>query len=122
VGCGTHSTRAVLHLCLVCSSISDELRQIVCGQIFACDEHNGLLDDQCDWRKIGFEVVERILVERLVQCHEGAAEYELGAVGRGFRHATGARHATRTADVLEDDWLAQKLGEARREQTSQNIC
>src|SRR5262249_11657834 len=44
------------------------------------------------------------------------------AVGRCLSHTRGAHHAARAADIFEDHWLAQKFGEARREDASQNIA
>jgi hypothetical protein len=53
-----------------------------------------------------------MFVERLVHGKRaGGAEQNLIAVGRCLRHARGAGHAARAADIFEEHWLAQKLGE-----------
>src|SRR5262249_16754484 len=76
------ASRSHLHLGLVRARIGDEFAQVGGGQILARDQERRLIGDQDHRRKIGGKIVERILVERLVDRIGAAAEHELIAVRR----------------------------------------
>ncbi len=64
--------------------------------------------------EVGHRVVERLLVDGLVDGEDGAAREHRGvAVGRRLGDPRGAGHAAGAADILDDDLLAQKLAQAR---------
>src|SRR5262249_31050060 len=94
MGGPAYAGRAVLHFCLVCFCIGDELPQVVGWKILAHGQYKRLISDQRNRLEISCGVVERLLVERLVhRVSPDVAENELVAVGRRLRHAVDARHA-----------------------------
>ena len=119
---GPRSARAVLHRCLVGLRIGDEFAQTFGGQILASEQDQRCLRDEHDRREICRSIVQWGLIERLI-CGMGAeiAEHELIAVRRRFRHARGAGHSARAADIFDNDLLAQDLGKAWGEDTSDGV-
>ena len=105
-------------LFLACAT---ELLQVVDRQFLARHQHGGLVGDQHDRREIGGEIVERVLVERLIDGVGAAAEHERVAVGRRLGDARRAHHAASTADILDDHLLAQHLGEAPADDPAHDI-
>jgi hypothetical protein len=110
-----------LHRPLVLSGIGDERRQVFDRKVLARDQHRRLIGDQHHRRQIGGEIVERVLVERLVDGVGAAAEHELIAVGRGLRHPRRADHAAGTAHIFDDHLLAQHLGKPPADDASEHV-
>src|SRR5262245_55980518 len=115
MGGPAYAGRAVLHFCLVCFCIGDELPEVVGWEILTHGQHERLISDQRNRLEISRSVVERLLVERLVhRVSPDIAENELVAVGRRPCHAVDAGHAAGAADVFHNDRLtelaAQSLG------------
>src|SRR5262249_44920009 len=107
--------RDVLHSCLVCFWIGDELPEVVGWEILAHGQYERLVGGQRNRLEIRRGVVQRLLIERLVhRVSPDIAENELVAVGRRLRYAVDAGHAAGAADVFHDDRLtefaAQSLG------------
>ena len=114
--------RAVLHLPLVGLGVSDKFRKRVDRKILARDQHPRRVGEQRDVLEIGDCVVERLLVERLVDGENGAAGEEHGvAVGRRLGDAARAGHAAGAGDVLDHHLLAEDFAQARRENAPQRI-
>ena len=118
---GASPGRTELHGRMVLLRIGDELLQVRNRQILARDQHHRLLGNQHDGSKIGHKVVERILVERLIDGIGSAAEHELIAVRRRLRHPGRPHHSAGAADVLDHNLLAQDLGEARGKDPPEHI-
>src|SRR5262249_56656169 len=113
---------AVVHLRLVGLRIDDELSEVARGEILAHDEEQRLLDDQGDRREVGCGVVERVLVQRLVdRMGARAAEHELIAVRRSFGYAGCSGHAAGAADVLDDNGAPKTVGKPRTEDTAEDV-
>src|SRR5262245_20122231 len=113
---------AVLHLRLVGLRIGNELSEVAGREILADDEEQWLLDDQGDRREVGRGVVERVLVERLVdRMSARTAEHELIAVGRSLGHAGCSGHAAGAANVLDDNGAPKTVGKPRTEDTAEDV-
>ena len=102
--------RGDLHRRLVLFHVVDELRHGVGRKFIGGDENGRLVGDQHDRHKIFEQVVGRLLVERLVDGVGAGAHHDGVAVRRRLRDARGADHAAGAADILDDDLLAQHLG------------
>jgi hypothetical protein len=111
-----------LHFRLICSRVRNELLQIVSRKIRTGDQHLRCVGNQHDRREVARRIVERLWIERLVLCmRTDVAENELIAVGGRARDAQSAGHPACAPDIFNDDLLTEDFGEARREDTSQNV-
>jgi hypothetical protein len=103
--------------------ISDEILEAVGRQVLSRDQQDGRAGDQPDRREIGGGVVERLLVEGLIdRMGAGGGEQELIAVRGRLHDPGGADHAAGAADVLDDHRDAQLLAQARPDDASQDIA
>ena len=83
---------AVLHLALIGFGVGHEFRQRIGRKILARDQDPRRIREQRDVLEIGDGIVERLLVERLIDGKNGAARKQHGVtVGRRLRDASWRR-------------------------------
>ena len=74
---------------------------------------SGCCGNQRDWREIARAVIERSLMQKLrLRVRQFTAEQELITVGIGLGDARAAGHAAGAGNVLDNDRLAENIGQA----------
>jgi hypothetical protein len=112
-----------LHARLVLSRIGNEFLQILRGEVLAREQNERRLGDQDHRCEIGRGIIKRIPVERLIgSMRTHIAQDEQVPVRRGFGHTRAADHASRAADILDDDLLAQEIRNSRAQNARDRVC
>jgi hypothetical protein len=107
--------RAELRRRLVRFQVGDEIRKRARRKILARDQDARRFGCQPDRLEIRDRIVERFLVETLVEGVRAAvADEERIAVWRGLGDAGAAGHARRGADVLDHHRLPEEFAHAQR--------
>ena len=79
------------------------------GKVLAGKQYGGLVAHQAGRHQVVGEIVERSLVERLIDGVGGGPDHHRVAIRRRFDHARRTQHAAGSADVFDDDLLAEHL-------------
>ncbi len=115
------SGRGILERRLVRLGVGREFPEVFHWQILAREQDRRLLGHESDGCQVIGKIVERALVQRLIDGIGGAAENELVAVRRGLGDTRRPHHAAGAYHVLDDHLLAQHFRKPLADEASQQI-